>query len=279
MNEKRRLPLSIPINTYLRDHHYEGRVILPAVEALIALACGVFRNYPRTNFSCLANVSFPRFLVVPDEATCVHAFVETERDEEKIIARLLTVMQTKAGISRALEHASVEFPLKPEDMMPPSAHREKLGGDCINIPAATIYRELVNFGPAYRNITGDLSISPEGVLCCISGGGSNAASDILGSPFVFDAAMHAACVWGQRYRDIVAFPVGFARREIHCKTKKGGAYVGRIWPETVTSDELIFDIQIWEESGVLCESIKGLRMRDVSGGRMKPPAWIKATTS
>jgi len=275
MSEKKRWPQSIKISPYLRDHHFEGKVILPAVETLIVLVSSVAENYSDVGFNCFYNARFPRFLIIPEKSTSMDVSIEIERDEEKIIARLLTVMSTKAGINRTIEHASVEIPVKSGEMMPNSGYREKLGGDCINIPAATIYRDLVNFGEAYRNITGDLSISPEGVFCCISGGNSNAASDILGSPFVFDAAMHAACIWGQRYHDIVAFPVGFAKREIYRKTKKDGFYLSRIWPETVNSDELTFDVQIWEESGALCEIIKGLTMRDVSSGRLQPPQWIK----
>ena len=79
---------------------------------------------------------------------------------------------------------------------------------------------------AYQNIVGDLSVSPEGALAYISGGDNEADENLLGSPFPLDAAMHAACVWGQRFAGIVSFPVGFEKRIIYQKTKKGDDYLG-----------------------------------------------------
>ena len=64
------------------------------------------------------------------------------------------------------------------------------------MPSTTIYRELVPFGTAYQNIVGDLSVSPEGALAYLSGGGNEADEDLLGSPFPLDAAMHAAVFGG-----------------------------------------------------------------------------------
>jgi len=51
-----------------------------------------------------------------------------------------------------------------------------------------------------------------------------------------DAAVHAACCWGQRYAGIVAFPVGFAERIIYRKTKKEGKYMSKIAPVNVNRE-------------------------------------------
>jgi hypothetical protein len=153
---------------------------------------------------------------------------------------------------------------------------KKLEGNCISVPSTTIYRDLVPFGTAYQNIVGDLSVSPEGALAYLSGGGNEADEDLLGSPFPLDAAMHAACVWGQRFGGIVPFPTGFEKRVIYQKTKKGGAYLGRIVPVKVNHESLIFDAWIYDLDGIMFESISGIQMRDVSQGRLLPPDWIKA---
>jgi hypothetical protein len=143
------------------------------------------------------------------------------------------------------------------------------------VPSTTIYRELVPFGTAYQNIIGDLSVSPKGALAYLSGGGNEADEDLLGSPFPLDAAMHAACVWGQRFSGIVPFPTGFEKRIIYQKTKKGGAYLGRVVPVKVNHESLIFDAWIYDLDGIMYESISGIQMRDVSQGRLRPPEWIK----
>ena len=104
------------------------------------------------------------------------------------------------------------------------------------MPSTNVYRELVIFGEAYQNIVGDLSVSPEGVHAIISGGDYEADEDFLGSPFPLDAALHAACVWVQRFAGIVCFPVGFEKRIIHQKTKKGENYSGCVVPVSVTNE-------------------------------------------
>ena len=88
--------------------------------------------------------------------------------------------------------------------------------------------------------------------------------------------MHAACVWGQRFSGIVPFPVGFEKRIIYQKTKKGAVYLGRVVPVKVNHESLIFDAWIYDLDGIMCESISGIQMRDVSQGRLRPPDWIKA---
>jgi hypothetical protein len=143
------------------------------------------------------------------------------------------------------------------------------------VPADSVYRELVPFGPAFKNIIGDLSLSPEGALAYLSGGNQVIADEILGSPFPFDAAMHAACVWAQRYSNVVPFPIGFTKRVIYQKTDKGKTYLGRIVPVQFAVEPFIFNAWIFDLQGNICEKIEGLQMSDVSNGRRKPPAWIK----
>ena len=176
-----------------------------------------------------------------------------------------------------LEHAYVKFSLSPiqDHPIPPSPNWNHLGGECFSVPAATIYQELVPFGKAYQNIIGDLSLSLEGAIVQLYGGEGEANDDLIGSPFPLDAALHAACCWGQRYTGIVTFPVGFAERIIYRKTKKEGKYIGRIIPVNVSREPLIFDALIYDLDGIIYESVSGISMRDVSQGRLRPPDWIK----
>ncbi len=262
------------------DHHFEGKVILPAVEALIILANVVKLNFPQTNINCLLKARFSRFLLIEPETKRQAVFVDIDNtDEGNIAAALLTSAKSKKGaISRTLEHARVEFSAGDytPDPAPPFRTVEKLEGQCISIPSTTIYRELVPFGKAYQHIIGDLSVSREGALAYLSGGNYEADENLLGSPFPLDAAMHAACVWGQRFSGIVPFPTGFEKRFIYQKTKKGGSYLGRVVPVNVHQESLIFDAWIYDLNGVIYEIISGIKMRDVTQGRLRPPQWIKA---
>ena len=280
INKNTRHPSEIEVASYLRDHHLEGKVILPAVEILIALANVVKLNFPQIHINCLLKASFPHFLSIAPEAQRLAVFVDIENvGNDNITAVLLTSIKSKTGaISRALEHARVEFAADDSTPCPAAPFRvvEKLGGKCISVPAATIYRELVPLGRAYQNIIGDLAVSPEGALAYLSGGNYEADENLLGSPFPLDAAMHAACVWGQRFSGIVPFPTGFEKRSIYQRTKKGGSYLGRVVPVTVDRESLMFDAWIYDLNGVICEAISGIKMRDVTQGRVRPPEWIKA---
>jgi len=278
LNQKKRYPWNIEIYPYLGDHYFDGKVILPAVKLLIVLARVVKNNFPQINISYLHKARFSRFLSILPDTRHLAVFVDIETADDGIIASLLTSVKSKDGkISRTVEHARVEFSAADSApySVPPFRIVNKLEGDCISVPSTTIYRELVPFGTAYQNIIGDLSVSPKGALAYLSGGGNEADEDLLGSPFPLDAAMHAACVWGQRFGGIVPFPVGFEKRVIYQKTKKEGAYLGRVVPVNVNHESLIFDAWIYDLDGIMYESISGIQMRDVSQGRLRPPLWIK----
>jgi hypothetical protein len=281
INKKNRYPSAMEVSPYLRDHHFEGRVILPAVESLIALANVVKLNFPQIRINCLLRASFPRFLSIAPETQRLVVFVDIENGgNDTITAVLLTSIKSKKNaIRRTLEHVRVEFATEDSAPCPTVPFRvvEKLEGKCISIPAATIYRELVPFGAAYQNIIGDLVISPEGTLAYLSGGNYEADENVLGSPFPLDAAMHAACVWGQRFSGIVPFPTGFEKRLIYQKTKKGSSYLGRVVPVNIDQESLTFDAWIYDLNGVIYEAISGIKMRDVTQGRLHPPQWIKAS--
>jgi hypothetical protein len=279
LNQKKRYPWDIEIYPYLRDHYFEGKVILPAVEVLIVLAGVVKNNFPQVNISYLRKALFFRFLSISPDARRLEMFVDIETTNDSVVASLLTSVKSKTGtISRIVEHARVEFTAADSapSPLPLPIVVKKLRGNCINVPSTTIYRDLVPFGTAYQNIVGDLSASPEGALAYVSGGGNEADEDLLGSPFPLDAAMHAACVWGQRFADIVSFPAGLEKRIIYKKTKKGGVYLGRVVPVNVNHNSLIFDAWIYDSDGIIYENINGIQMRDMSQGRLHPPDWIKA---
>ncbi len=114
----------------MRDHHFEGKVILPAVETLIALANVVKLNFPQININCLFKARFPRFLIIPPETKRLEVFVDIENaGDDNITAVLLTSIKSKkSAISRTLEHARVEFATADSPPCPASPFRavEKL---------------------------------------------------------------------------------------------------------------------------------------------------------
>lgn len=273
------LPWKIKVKPYLYDHQVDGRAVFPAVETLIELARAVRIHFPQAKIGEMTEVSFPRFLVIPEKTEILEALIKMYAGgEDEIETGLFTKMTAKAGdIRRTVEHARLKFTdtRRNESTAYPFCNYRKLEGECINIPAEAIYRELVPFGKSYRNITGDLSISDSGALAFLSGGTAEVDDDLLGSPFPCDAVLHAACVWAQRFAGVVPFPTGWTMRTIYRKTVRQNTYLGRVAPVSSAAQALIFNAWIFDMQGFLCEEITGIRMRDVSRGAKKPPDWVR----
>jgi hypothetical protein len=275
------VPVTIPVRAYLGDHHVSGRVVLPAVEALQVLA-GTLPATAGADPLCQDQGLFSHLLTIDAgerEIPAIHEF--TRYADGCCRSCLITVISGRqARWTRRVEHAAVSFP--------PAGRMEKAGegtapfpdeaatsaGPIFTISARRLYDELVPFGPAYRNVVGDLRLVAAGAWAELSGGDYPEAAGPLGSPFPFDAALHAACAWGQRYRGIVAFPVGFDRREVVDPTRAGATYRCRVVPLPDAGATLRFDILIAGADGRPAEVIRAVAMRDISGGSRKPPAWV-----
>jgi hypothetical protein len=269
--------ISIPIPPWYSDHHFGGRVILAAVEAMQLLAFAAHSAHPGVDVRTMTDGRFAKLLELPAGASSIDALVETEDGEnETIRTRLLTRTQGKV-MTRLVSNCEVHFAATPVaalqmDLLPAAPAAES----SVSIDAARIYDELVPFGPSFRSLQDRLYLSAEvawGRLQAAALG--NRATQPLGSPFPLDGAMHAACVHGQRLVDFVPFPVGFASRHVFRPTQAGERYQTQAQLKQWREGELIYDLSLVDEAGHLRETVKGLLMRDVSQGLIKPPAWVK----
>ncbi len=276
-----RKPVTIPVKPWFRDHCFNGKVILPAVEIMEILASAVQVIRPDIHPRMLSNASFLKFLEIPEETTELSALIDyNEGDKGEICIRLLSRIHFKK-ITRIKEHAQVSFLTRLQETTGRTATDQFPSSPPSNsIAAERIYQELVPFGPAYHTLTGRLHLSDKGAWGYLQApllAEEKQIEKTLGSPFPLDGAMHAACVFGQCVVDFVPFPVGFSKRTIHNPTRAGKQYKTKIVPVSHSRDELVFDLSIFDAAGTLCETVKGLRMRDVSRGQIVPPDWLKGT--
>ena len=271
-----RREVEIAVPPYGLDHHFQGRAVLPAVEAMQALAAQVSEIYPHIDVHHLAAARFEKFLPLTADGPSIRAFCDlSEQPGGAIRAALITRRIAKtAQMSRSVVHAQMDFG-NAGDSLPPLALdlAAALEGPCFKVTPERIYAQLVPFGSAYRNIVRPLLLTAEGALAHLQA--PDLSPGPLGSPFVLDAAFHAACVWSQRFAGLVAFPVGIARRRILSPTQAGQTYVARILPTEPHGPVLRFDAWILAPDGRACEVVQGIEMRDVSGGRLQPPDWIR----
>ncbi len=282
MNGKKQLALEISLHPYLFDHRFEGRAVLPAVEAMQLLAVSTGSELPDVSLQFMRDGAFDKFLYLDDLADSTETTAINEIEDDPgggVRAKLLTRNRLKsAGLTRLKQHVGLTFdrPAEP-GRMPPFDQACELGGSVSQITSGQLYEELVPFGPSYQNIDGELHVSEEGAVAHLRcPPGSDSSSQVLGSPFALDAGFHAACVWGQRHAGIVAFPVAFGERVVFQPALPDRRYVSRAVPLKSEGDPpvLFFDLWIYSEEGEPCEAVRGLRMQDVSGGRWQPPQWV-----
>ncbi|MFO7707892.1 MAG: polyketide synthase dehydratase domain-containing protein [Desulfobacterales bacterium] len=276
------LPIDLPLRPCLRDHCVDGQAVLPAVEAMEALARAVTQFRPETPVADMSGIAFDKFLPCNHGRGHLSAFIDAVLHANgDVTASLATRTPSKnAAMTRVKTHAVATWPRQaaPVPNLPLDVAAAPEGA-CLHIPGETIYPGLVAFGPAYRNVVA-LHLARGGVVAEIrtplADDAAAARPALLGSPFALDAAFHAACAWGQRFAGIVAFPVALDRRRVHAPTRPGETYFAHVAPLQTNPALLIFDLRIYNREGGLHETCTGVSMRDVSGGRLQPPGWIRA---
>ncbi len=268
-------PITVRPPPFFRDHHVQNRPVFAAVEAMERLVADTCSRFPGVDGRRLTDIRFDKFLGL-DSPHPLPAFNQVEDHDD---GSMRTILSTRfqspgAAITRILKHASLvlggELPAAVEPSLEAIA---SLAGVCTAVDPVRIYGEMVPFGPAYRNICEPLLISADGALARVrSPRPADPRHDLfLGSPYVLDAAFHAACVWCQRFHGIVAFPVSIDRRTITNPTRLDEVYTARVMPVQTGHAPFVFDIFIYDDNGKLREAASGVHMRDISGGRSKPP--------
>jgi hypothetical protein len=281
-----RIPLPLPQRAYLQDHRFDNHPVLPAVEAMELLAGAVATHAPGVDIGIIQEARFDKFLALdPSGEITLWAELAAEaggsiRAACAIKAALKSKRRGKRGIARTFTHADMRFgaadKVRPTDDTVAEQRTEATTVDFVPPSPQRIYTELVPFGPSYHTIESLTEVGPAGIRARLCAPAIEGALR-LGSPFVLDAAFHAACVWGQRFAGLVAFPVGMGERLICHPCEAGHIYEAQIGVRERHPERLVFDIRITLE-GRLCEVVRSVLMRDVSGGRLKPPDWLRPQT-
>ncbi|MCG8553274.1 MAG: polyketide synthase dehydratase domain-containing protein [Desulfobacterales bacterium] len=283
-NTVTQVPLAIEVYPHFMDHCFAGKVVFPAVEALKVLAGSIqAHNLFSSNLAPrhMTDARFNKFLAVAPGQKAIDALCNIRHiDDTQVSLSLATRFSPKKGaITRIKEHCTATFSLNPEPPPTPlPAPVHESSGPVFEVAAHRIYRELVPFGPAFHSVKGALRLSQSGAwatLKALPDAPDDPFKSLLGSGFPLDGAFHAGCAWSQRFFGIVAFPIGFDKRIIYTPTVEHKEYTARVVPTYQTQGTLGFDIWITDDRGALCEAVTGVMMRDVSGGTITPPAWIR----
>jgi hypothetical protein len=269
------LPVALPPLPHLADHRIAGKATLPAVELLeimtaaVASAEGWSEVLPLP--LAMREVVFPRFLPADEIERCTFT-ITLEHWGRDVRASLRSRIALPGGLARSRTHAEATIggAALPPPPLPTFAPDFEL-------VAERVYRELVPFGPRYRNLQGVLRLGPDGASGTVRSptppcSTFSSPSSRLGCPFLLDAAMHLACVWGQRYTGVVAYPMAFAARVLYQPTPAGERRC-LVAPTRVEARRLECDLWLVDDCGEVCDAVTGLVMSPLAAGAV-PPAWI-----
>jgi len=274
------LPVEVPVQPWFFDHRFGGRAVLPAVETLLLMAEQTARYSPGRAVRIMEQVRFPKFLAIPPDVSTIRGMLTIAGGAD---GSLRTTFASRVRLKTCAQvqiHGEVVFPAGSKEPVAAVSKPVPLTGAACEIEASRIYRELVPFGPGYHSLQGNVLLFAGGATGTLTAPAETpteqTAYTLLGSPFPLDGALHAACVCGQRLVDFVPFPVGFDRRVVARPTEPGADYQVHVELIGQSTDELRFDLWISRDDGVVCETVTGVRMRDVSRARLRPPAWIRS---
>ncbi len=266
--------VTLPEMAFLGDHAIAGKAIVPAVE-LVDLLVHVVASHGAavTTPLVMRNVSFPRFLPAEDIPRCTFEVALADATGGGFCATFSSRIGLPNGMVRSRVHAEVTFGGEPGFAVPPGETPQ-----AFEISAERVYRELVRFGPHFRSLRGPLRLAPAGAWAEVESPlPPHPRPSPAGCPYLLDGAMHLACVWGQRYAGMVAYPTGFASRTIVSPIASGKRRVVAL-PRTVEPRRLVFDLWLTDEQDRVCDTINGLVMVPLAAGE-PPPGWIVEKSS
>lgn len=273
------VPVVLPDLPEVADHAIAGIATVPAVELLDLLVRTVTARAPaggvlQPSTLSMRAASFPRFLPVAEVPRCTFAVtLEDEASDPRMGPRTRATFTSRialaGGMHRTRTHAAVTVGgSNPEIPQPPAV----IAHD-IELPAARVYQELIPFGPRFCNLRGLVRLGRDGGMATVrSPDPPRPARSPAGCPYLFDSAMHLACLWGQRYAGYVAYPTGFAARLITSPLAHGQRRC-IVVPRSVESRHMVCDLWLTDESGPVCDAIVGLHMAPLATGVL-PPAWV-----
>ena len=271
------VPEWLPELPEFADHTIQGKATMPAA-LLLDLLVKAASESPHAHASAsltgpvvMRDAVFSRFLPVDEIAQCTFEIayqdLATEGQPGAMRATLTSRIALAGEIHRTRTHAAVTLGGQATTVLLP-----QLTADFV-LSAERAYRELIRFGPRYRNLHGAIQLGPQGGMAWVrSPEPAFMNPSRAGCPFLFDSALQLACLWGQRYAGVVAFPTGFSERVTSSPTAHGHRHCV-VAPKAITPRKLFFDLWLTDENHAICDAITGLSMTPLASAP-KPPDWI-----
>jgi hypothetical protein len=257
----------------VEDHRIAGKATVPAAELLELLLRAAVEHLGHADRVplplAMKEAAFPRFLPADEVERCsLYVTLERNKASADVRATLASRIALAGAMRRSRVHAVVTLGAVPEEPASPPDF------DCdFEVPAERIYRDLITFGPRYCNLRGTIRLGAKGGTAIVRSPQPPRPQPLFaGCPYLFDAAMHLACVWGQRYAGYVAYPTGFTARILTSPISAGERRC-IVAPTSVEPRRLLCDLWLTNDKGEICDTVLGLAMSPLATGA-PPPPWI-----
>jgi NAD(P)-dependent dehydrogenase (short-subunit alcohol dehydrogenase family) len=207
---------------YLHEHVLDGKPVLPAAVALELMAEAARTLWPGwrvvevREHKLLKGVELTG-LALEGAARALQVRIAPPPYGSSEGFEVAASLQSELGAGRAMTHYRCVVRL--EQMLPPSAHAERVFHDDKALAVAKAYDEWLFHGPRFQVIEHIDGLSPAGAGARVRStlpaqwlaDDSAAAHGWIFDPGLLDAAAQMAWLWSRAYRDESALPTRFGR--------------------------------------------------------------------
>jgi enediyne polyketide synthase len=262
--------LSGETDPYLDDHAFGGERLLPAVLGLEAMAQAVMALAEVSEPPAFERVRFERPVVIPVGASLtvrVAALARGAGSFDVVLRSSQTDFQVEHFRATCRLHEAVE-----------AGTHAPLGAESGRVPlepGRDLYGKILFHGGRFRRLGGYRALAATGCLAEIVPDGATRWFGpylpdelVLGDPGARDAALHAvqACV-----PHLTLLPAGVERVTASRRGADGPVSV-RAREREQLPDGFVYDLELADAAGRVCERWEGLRLRAVGGAEFKG-AW------
>jgi enediyne polyketide synthase len=251
------------VDRYLSDHNYQNSLLFPAVmgmEAMAQIAYVCAAESAADTSLMLENVKFNKPIVVPEEGRAVRIYAQVVTEDGKSKRVRVSIRSSVTNYDSDYFVADcVLAKRKPVERYNDDNWPKALGVD----PHEFLYGSIFFQGPMFQNIVAYHDLSDKHCLVKIKRdektpvfSASAGYQVLLGSPEVRDSFLHAVQACVPEYRIL---PVAID----HLWTGPvDGPYVYLVAKERFRTDrEFCYDLEIYDQDGLLVEEIRGFRCR------------------
>lgn len=260
--------ISVDTDPYLNEHCLHGEAIYPAVMGMEAMAQAASALEPGSRLQRFQNLRFKQPIVAPKEKAVQIRVAAVRRQ-----AGLVAVVVRCSATSFLVDHFSAECVFGESAAEAQATSSTALPKALSLDPVSDLYDRILFHEGRFQRISAYHELQARRCACDVSGSTNKwfgrylPGEMLLGDAAARDAAIHCiqACIPHK-----TVLPAGVEAVEIY-RTWTSDAAIVRAEQISQEGDDFIYDVEIENATGSLCERWKGLRLHAVAALKTNTP--------